>query len=64
MLAIPPAASIKRLASCCHYSPTNEVEKPKPGCEKSLLSAGDIRKAGGAVCECRLLSMSSSLLEL
>lgn len=35
----------------------------EPGVENNLLSAGPIRN-GGAVCECRLLSISSSLFEL
>lgn len=40
------------------------IEKLKePGVENNLLSAGPI-KNGGAVCECILLSISSSLFEL
>lgn len=51
-------------ASAAESAANAAIEKLNdPGVENSLLSAGDIKK-GGAVCECMLLSISSSLLEL
>lgn len=51
-------------ASAAESAASAAIEKlNEPGVENNLLSAGPIKK-GGAVCECRLFSMSSSLFEL
>lgn len=51
-------------ASAAGSAANAAIEKlNEPGVENNLLSAGPI-KNGGAVCECILLSISSSLFEL
>lgn len=50
-------------ASACESLRLFNAKLNEPG-GNILLSAGDIMKPGGAVCECMLLSMSSSLFEL
>lgn len=51
-------------ASAAESAANAAIEKlNEPGVENNLLSDGVIRN-GGAVCECKLFSISSSLLEL